>query len=150
MRNVALLIVAIAVLAPCRIDAQELIKIGNSTFMLNDIKKVLFQNDDLSIELINGSKFFSPFLTVYFVNPTAAENAKMLEPLVSFFPNPVKDVLRVESSVPIEFICIYDLQGRLIKHIETTDLQLSIDFSTTGKGIYFVKTKYKIAKIIKN
>lgn len=70
---------------------------------------------------------------------------------ISFFPNPVKDVLNVESNKKVEEISIYNFEGKLLGSFKD---QAQIDVSHLSKGVYMVTVKSgkltKTQKIIKN
>ena len=53
----------------------------------------------------------------------------------SIYPNPVQDILNLESQQPIERVKIYNLQGQLIMEKYTN----SIDVSNLTTGLYFVQ-----------
>ena len=101
------------------------------------------------------------------VTPIVSESAALrldniqftLEPLsvndyeksgIRIFPNPVKDVLTIESENTIEGFQLYTINGKLIasySHIS------QIDFSSVPKGVYLLKIKTafetEVKKIIK-
>jgi hypothetical protein len=54
---------------------------------------------------------------------------------IAVFPNPVQDILNIESPQQIESVEIYNLQGQLIKE----DSSRSIDVSYLNAGLYFVQ-----------
>lgn len=69
---------------------------------------------------------------------------------IKVFPNPVKDILNLESSEKIEKVEVYNMEGRLLKSLRETKM---IDFSQMSKGIYIIKiytkTGVQTQKIIK-
>jgi hypothetical protein len=73
----------------------------------------------------------------------------------SVFPNPVKDLLTIETegSAYKCRINIYDLQGREVLNREMSGQKISIDISGLSRGMYFLKFSEKkstqIKKIIK-
>lgn len=67
------------------------------------------------------------------------------------YPNPVKDILYIESPVHLQKIMIYDMNGKIIYTSEETD---KINMSSFVKGIYILKivsennvSEYKIVKM---
>jgi len=54
---------------------------------------------------------------------------------VTIYPNPVQDVLRINTQQPIESLKIYNLQGQLIKE----DSNSSVDVSQLTAGLYFIQ-----------
>lgn len=58
--------------------------------------------------------------------------------LISLYPNPVKDVLNINSKTKISNVEIYDMQGKLIKTVVN---QSKILLTELPKGVYLVKIK---------
>lgn len=52
------------------------------------------------------------------------------------YPNPVKDILHLESTEKIEKTEVYSVDGKLLK---TTSENNKVDFSQYGKGLYIIK-----------
>lgn len=72
---------------------------------------------------------------------------------VSFYPNPVKDVLNVKSTSKIKTHKVYNLAGQNVNAKLTSDS--TIDFSRLEKGVYIVEIqlengKKTTQKVIKN
>ncbi len=67
---------------------------------------------------------------------------------VSLTPNPVHDVMMLHNLEGVETILIYSIDGRLMKTFETAGDEF---ISTEGlaKGLYLVKTKNCVLKMIK-
>ena len=72
---------------------------------------------------------------------------------VSIFPNPVKDMLQLQSKKMIQNIEIFDVQGRILEAIQVNSEKVSHNISHRNNGIYFVKISTelgtKTVKIIK-
>ena len=66
------------------------------------------------------------------------------------YPNPVKDILYIQSGEKIDKTEVYSVDGKLIKTISNSD---KVDFSNVVKGIYilkiYTKSGVKTEKIIK-
>lgn len=58
-----------------------------------------------------------------------------------FYPNPVTDVLTIQSQVTIESIDVYNLLGQIVLNSSTIS-QGKIDLSTLNSGIYLVKATF--------
>jgi len=60
---------------------------------------------------------------------------------ISYYPNPAKDVLYVNSKNSLKGISIYDINGRMLLNTELIENQVQKDFdvSKLGGGVYFVK-----------
>jgi hypothetical protein len=87
--------------------------------------------------------FFNANLQVESLNPT--------ENWVQIFPNPVKNILHLETSEKIKSANIYDTTGRLI----ISSSEKSIEISNLPKGVYFLKItnfsgRISSHKLIKN
>lgn len=58
---------------------------------------------------------------------------------ISLYPNPTKERVYINTSIPIKKITISNLLGQEIKNYNTSQVKSSIDISELNKGIYFVK-----------
>lgn len=58
---------------------------------------------------------------------------------ISLYPNPTKERVYINTSIPIKKITISNLLGQKIKNYNTSQVKSSIDISELNKGIYFVK-----------
>ena len=63
--------------------------------------------------------------------------------LVSVYPNPVKDCIKIELSdnVTCQSIEIYSIDGRLVETFPETSSQTTIDISCLNTGIYIMKVR---------
>ena len=72
----------------------------------------------------------------------------------NYFPNPVKDVLTLESPMTIDSIEILNVLGQRIMTIESQNTTQNIDMSNVQSGAYFVKVSIgnqtKTIRILKN
>ena len=66
----------------------------------------------------------------------STSGVKDVESPIRFFPNPVKNVLNIESQKSIGKIRLYDSLGRLLKEIKATN---KLDFMDYTEGVYFVE-----------
>jgi len=68
----------------------------------------------------------------------------------TIYPNPVQDILNIESQLQIEAVKIYSLQGQLVKEDATN----RVDVSQLTSGLYFIQLsvdgKTVTKKFIKN
>lgn len=66
-------------------------------------------------------------------------------------PNPVREVLKIESTIPITQVTFYNIQGQIVLKSNTN--QQAIDVSSFSNGVYFAEIKAgelkSIFKIIK-
>jgi len=60
---------------------------------------------------------------------------------ISYYPNPVKDVLYVNSKNNLKGISIYDINGRVLLNTALIENQVqeNFDVSKLGSGVYFIK-----------
>jgi mannan endo-1,4-beta-mannosidase len=72
---------------------------------------------------------------------------------ISFYPNPVTDILNFSNSEKISKVIVYNLIGQECLSIEKNEVQSKIDFTSFKSGIYLVTVvlddKVKSFKIIK-
>jgi hypothetical protein len=66
------------------------------------------------------------------------------------FPNPVAEVLILESGDPLERIFVQDLNGRTIQSHQTKETRFSLNLSNLPQGLYLIRAGGKTSKIIKN
>lgn len=71
-----------------------------------------------------------------------------VEVAVSIFPNPVHDVLTLHNLQGSQIVCIYALDGRMVKAFEATGGQ-TVDISDLPVGMYLVNTQSQTLKMIK-
>ncbi|MEP1854639.1 T9SS type A sorting domain-containing protein, partial [Nonlabens ulvanivorans] len=68
---------------------------------------------------------------------------------ISLYPNPVADIVQLQTSEKIDFAVIMNLQGQLL--IETTDKDINV--SNLDTGVYFIRVtsgnKSQVLKFIK-
>lgn len=75
-----------------------------------------------------------------------AENDK-----ISFYPNPVKDYLNIDSNTAIKSITIFDLTGKTVRTIKNAENIQSVDLSGLNQGMYILSTDTnKQFKFLKN
>ena len=73
---------------------------------------------------------------------------------VTVFPNPVRDELKIETSLDsLKTLKLYDISGKLTLTKESTSKSIKIDTRTLSNGVYFLTLKmlnksgtYKIVK----
>jgi hypothetical protein len=75
--------------------------------------------------------------------------------LIAFFPNPVQDVLNIQSNKMMLSIEIYDLKGQKVKTIFFKNEEKSVNFSDLSSGVWFAKInfsdgKFVVQKVVKN
>jgi uncharacterized repeat protein (TIGR01451 family) len=89
--------------------------------------------------------------TTEFVNTLATTDFAFDQ--FSYYPNPVKNSLRISNTSKIESVRVTSVLGQEVLVKKVNDLQTELDLSLLSKGIYFVKVKAqeqeKVVKITK-
>lgn len=92
-----------------------------------------------------GHVFFDDFtivdLTTVGIKPIATRS-------LSFYPNPAKEILHLDGN-DIKFVQIMDINGKIVKTIDSISSKKTIDISDLKQGIYFIRTENKVSKLIK-
>jgi hypothetical protein len=57
----------------------------------------------------------------------------------TYYPNPVKNVLKMNANEPIEQIILYSILGREIKNIRQNNVNAELNLYGLPSGTYFVK-----------
>jgi hypothetical protein len=69
---------------------------------------------------------------------------------IVLYPNPVEEILHIQSSTAIEQATIYDMSGRLLRQVQRTN---DIPVQDLARGVYVIKIETKkgieIGKIVK-
>ena len=62
---------------------------------------------------------------------------------INIYPNPVSDILKINSDLVLNQLIIYDLNGKIVfdKKIENQERSYNIDMSSMSSGIYLMKLK---------
>lgn len=87
------------------------------------------------------------------VNVTALGNATFDLTKLSYYPNPVLDMLTVRYSENITSIDVYDLSGRRVKNSTSNNTEVTLNMSDLAASVYVVKvytegksSEFKIVK----
>jgi hypothetical protein len=89
----------------------------------------------LAVKLTSTNVIFSPGTTAI-ATPTVENNA------ITVYPNPVEDVLHIQSQQPILGIAIVDLTGKTqLKQVVQTTGELSVPVNRLATGLYILQTK---------
>lgn len=80
--------------------------------------------------------------TVFRIDDSAlsANNIDVAEPII--YPNPTRDVVRIINLEPYAHIQLFNIQGKLIKEINTNDQEVKIAISDLESGIYTLRVNY--------
>ena len=70
---------------------------------------------------------------------------------ISIYPNPVDDILSIETETQIDEIAIYDIYGRqaLSQRVNKSTSQQVVDVANLKAGVYFIKIKTDKENIVK-
>lgn len=80
--------------------------------------------------------------------PLAIEDLNL--PKFSFYPNPATEYINIQTDVIYDAVCLYSIEGKLVKKIENQHNR--IDISSFPVGLYFLELRQKgriVAKIEK-
>ena len=113
-------------------------------------KVVLFFNAGVQTGTTNDVYYIDD---IKWSSTLSIENSRKIYELTSY-PNPVYDIIRVESMININSFVIYDIQGKnLISKKNINKKSVEIDISMLNSGTYFLKNilekEIKTLKIIK-
>jgi hypothetical protein len=76
------------------------------------------------------------------LNPKLNQQAIVNETTTRVFPNPTRDILRVEADYLIVNYQIYDLNGRIVREVNSTsDIPGMLEFNVSDlpKGMYLLR-----------
>lgn len=65
------------------------------------------------------------------------------------YPNPVRDILKIEAGSDIKHLQVIDLSGRLIKVINPDNRFHDLDMSQLAKGLYFIRIETNFNTVTK-
>lgn len=59
--------------------------------------------------------------------------------IVSYYPNPVKDVLNLNTKEAINSVAVYNVTGQKVTNVSISENNTQVDFSNLASGVYFVE-----------
>jgi hypothetical protein len=77
--------------------------------------------------------------TVKFVDNLAATQETNMKNSVKIYPNPVSDILNIESTSKVLSISVYDLTGKMVAYHGSNEEKSQINVSKLAAGAYIVK-----------
>jgi hypothetical protein len=77
------------------------------------------------------------------------DTIRMVECNTVLYPNPTTDAVTILSGTPLGEVMVYTSDGRLVGKYFSNTTQLTINFTSFSKGVYFIKTKTCTKKIMK-
>ena len=114
---------------------------------------------DTTVPYLGAIDFYAPSqFTTYYVDDIvtafgvlSTENFTKNE--FSVYPNPVKDVLNIETTTAVDQVVIYDLLGKIVLQENPSTISPRINMSSLPSGAYLVKVKIgnssKTVKVLK-
>ncbi|PVW14524.1 T9SS type A sorting domain-containing protein [Marixanthomonas spongiae] len=115
--------------------------------------------NDLTAPYLGGVDFFAPSeFSYYFIDDVVAgvgqlSTDEFSEAVFSVYPNPVKNVLNIESAAAVSSVTIYDVLGKAVLSAQPDAISPKIDMSGLSSGAYLVQVTIdgtsKTVKVIK-
>ncbi|WP_310993868.1 T9SS type A sorting domain-containing protein [Aequorivita marina] len=115
-----------------------------------------FEFGDQEFEVLAGLDFFSASITnemyvddvLLYVGILGTDD--LAENTFSVYPNPVKDVLNIQSKTSIDNVTVYDVLGKVVLQANPGKISPAINTSSLASGSYLVKiTSGDTSKTIK-
>lgn len=116
--------------------------------------KVTLTVDATDIEGVTSEEYpvtVNAIGTSVVIDPNFVGINEITESMISVHPIPAKDVIHFSFSgnEKIDFISMYDVQGKEVKRILSPSKNTDLDISSVGKGIYNLKTSVNGTIIVK-
>jgi hypothetical protein len=144
------------------VDVSNSSSLGEADFMGNlSLQNINLKNGNNSLQLTATDNPQLSFLCVdegedamllpYFTNqnitPPAMStncsfvmaNDKFTFENISVYPNPSKDIVKIDTDSEIKSIHLYDIHGRQLQVNYSNETNVSFDLSNRASGIYFIK-----------
>ncbi|WP_442267285.1 YCF48-related protein [Tenacibaculum sp. ZS6-P6] len=141
------------------VDGSPNYVLGNRTNSIKGVVDNPLPNQTYYYRLVatnNGNKIYSETYNYRMSDNTLSSNEFDFKNNISIYPNPTKDFVNIKSNTPekVKSIHLYNSLGQEIyyKKIDN-NVDMQIDLSSYGTGLYFVKvnfenSKKKISKLI--
>lgn len=72
---------------------------------------------------------------------------------IAFFPNPVEDILHLNSKETIDGVAVYKVTGQLVANVTYSETRNELNVAALSSGIYFVQVssngKIETLKVVK-
>jgi hypothetical protein len=122
----------------------ELTEIKNQNPSPISISETVFYNVDTNTCILkvpegslNAYKT-APIWKSFLIEVLGIKQVNSTNNTLSFFPNPVEDILQIKTTQSIEYLTIYDVYGRTVEQYTANEV---VSMSSLAKGIYFIKVK---------
>lgn len=125
---------------------------SRETISLNDIKTITIKDNRFVLHKKNENKLDYNISNIRywgFENKVFTDIEQNEDNHPNIYPNPIENILYLESREIIGQINIYDITGNLIFKSFISEKYYSLDLSILPKGMYFLITKSYSNKIIK-
>lgn len=119
---------------------QDIAAIGKWVFVANDLQLLDKSGNVLATEALNDIKK----ITFAEEAGSAVENVESSNQIV-VYPNPTQDILHIHG-IEAQDLRVYDLQGRLLK----TENGTQVNVSNLAEGTYLLQVGTKVVRFIKN
>ncbi len=127
-----------------RTDANQTVAVSKIDYLLAS------DNDrDFSIVLKSGNIVAGVKKATVSDSEAGVETLDGQKPVVRFFPNPVAERLLVSGCKTGSSLEILTMDGRLVKSVEMSEGETSIDVEGLTKGYYLLKTENSSVKFLK-
>ena len=90
-----------------------------------------------SADLYNGVRIGKLAILLGSPELKVVENIKSLD--IKMYPNPVENIVTITSKESIDYIELYDLNGRLLARVNVNDSSYELDISHNPAGMYLLK-----------
>lgn len=118
---------------------QDIAIIGKLVYVGDELQLLDNEGDILATEPLDKIKKIT-----FFVHGPVTNIENMDTNSILIYPNPTRDVLMIEG-VDSQTIRVYDLQGRLIK----TENSTQVDVSNLAEGTYLLQIGTQVVRFIK-
>ena len=117
---------------------------------------ILASSDVWSGNYHSGSKMWVD--NISFSYNMTGEKEYLMNYSLRVYPNPTNDVINIDLLDPskISHLSLLDINGKLVKRINSSETNLSLNMSSYPKGIYFINVQgpdypiYNTIRIYKN
>jgi hypothetical protein len=100
---------------------------------------------------LNGPPFAEGWMVYLDDLILATNNVSQNE--IAFFPNPVEDILHLNSKEAIDAVAVYTVTGQLVSNVTYSENRNELNVAALSSGVYFVKVssngKVENLKIVK-
>lgn len=97
--------------------------------------------DQIPDFILTGSYNFSLYTKVYINNSDQMKINDWNKNNLSIYPNPVKNILNIDSDDTIFGVKIYNMTGQELKNVKTDSKNAKIDMEGIHSGVYIFKVQ---------